>query len=594
MLLLYSFLFSILLSISICIINFPIDNTMVLSSSTLFWSFVSWINKSTISLYAIMGLSLYYFYCCKKENVQQIEKQDRIYLSAFVTFFSFIFLLGKSYHELGNWNLIFISLPNFALSLFGTGVLAYSVTNLLEILRCLIIFLCGEENKVSKIRPVRHYFLLFFLIGLVHLIIFYPGTATYDGVYQILEYYGERPLSNHLPVLATFIDGSIFHFGKSLYNANFGLFCFAFTQILFQSYVFARCMNLICRLNQNKVVNRFCLAFFLFNPIFNIWVITFVKDTIYYISLLWLLIIVIEIIEKKEEKGFLIGGIIQLLLASLLLFIFRNNGVFISIPAIITLAFYERRNKHIAKMLMINAVIIICIASGWSKFLSYSQIPQPVEEALSIPFQQTARLVHEKYIFDTNDLVTLSNLFNHKDIGSLYNPEFADPVKFSFKWGPENRSIWRKIYVKYLKLYPEVYAEAFFNQSYGYFYPLKKSTDLGSYEIPDNESLKNDILYVSHDSLSTKFKQLYSNVPGIFDKVPLLNLIYNCSIYSWSVLFLIGYSLVKRRMPIFIINFPLLLSLGVCLLSPVNACLRYMLPVIVCVPLSIVYYVYKR
>lgn len=594
MMIVYSLLFSILFSFSICIINFPLDNSMVLSTQTLIWSFTDWLDKFTISLYAIIGLILYSFYSHRQKTIKHLEIKDSIYILIFASAFSFIFLLGKSYHELGNWNLIFLSVPNFIVSVIGMGVLTYTLVIFFNILRCIMLPFCNKEEYDLKPISFYRYFCLFFLIGLLHLAILYPGTATYDGVYQILEYYGERPLSNHLPVLSTFIEGTIFCIGKRLYNANFGLFCFAFVQVLVQSYVFARCMNLIQRLSKNKIVKRLCLAFLLLNPLFNIWVITFVKDTLYYISLLWLLIVMIELIEEETDTERNNGKLVQLLIASFLLLAFRNNGVFISVPAILTLAFYKRKNIHLTKLLLLNAVLIMCFASGWSRYLSYSKIPQPVEEALSIPFQQTARLVRDKYITDPGDLKTLTALFNNKNIGSLYNPEFADPVKFSFRWGDENRKSWRKIYLKYLKAYPNVYIEAFFNQSYGYLYLLKKSTDLGSYEIANDKSLKNSILQESNNSFTYRAKRIYAHLPNIVERTPLLNMVYNCSIYSWIVIFLISYSLIKKKIKIFIINFPLLLSFGVCLLSPVNACIRYMLSIIVCVPLSVVYFIYKR
>ena len=81
----------------------------------------------------------------------------------------------------------------------------------------------NPNAKIFYISP-KYYFVALFLINLIYLVVFYPGVATYDGIYQILEFYNLKTLSNHLPVLSTIIEGSIFHCGSIIKDNNFGLF----------------------------------------------------------------------------------------------------------------------------------------------------------------------------------------------------------------------------------------------------------------------------------------------------------------------------------------------------------------------------------
>ena len=115
---------------------------------------------------------------------------------------------------------------------------------------------------------IQFSFLVFFLINSIYLLAFFPGTFTYDGYFQLTEFYGFRDWSNHLPVMATLIEGGIFNIGANLGGKNFGLFLYVFLQVLFQSYVFAYCIKIIAKLTKNFFLVVFSMVFFAINPLF--------------------------------------------------------------------------------------------------------------------------------------------------------------------------------------------------------------------------------------------------------------------------------------------------------------------------------------
>ncbi|WP_427113189.1 DUF6020 family protein [Megasphaera sueciensis] len=443
----------------------------------------------------------------------------------------------------------------------------------------------------SKQHWLMYAFILFFLINSVYLSAFYPGTVTYDGCFQIAEYYGYRDLSNHLPVMATLIEGTIFNIGSKFGGQNFGLFTYVFLQMLFQSYVFAYAVKVVACITHNKILTVFTILFFVANPLFPIWGICFVKDTIYYIAFLWMFLIIIEITEKWYTDECTI--VLQLFLATLIVCIFRNNGLYVILPSLLFLIFAIKNNKKIKLMLLINCIFLSVFFIGWSKILTIYNIPQPVEEALSIPFQQTARLYWENKEINANDDIVVQNIFQGKKLKDLYNPELADPVKFSFKWGEENRKLWKEIYLKYFTKYPTVYVEAFLNQNYGYLYPLKKANDIGAYVIPKDVGIYSDKIVLNNTSPFNRLRVFLCKVPQLYVKLPVLCLLYNCSFYMWTILFFTGLLLVEKKVSSCILSMPLLLSVGVCFLSPVDACIRYMLPIIVVFPVFVSYFIFK-
>lgn len=303
-----------------------------------------------------------------------------------------------------------------------------------------------------------------------------------------------------------------------------------------------------------------------------------------------MILIIIEIYEKQYTNK--INTILKLFAATFFVCMFRNNGLYIVLPTFLFLFFIMKDDK-MRRIIIINCIFLCVFFFGWSKILMEQNIPQPVEEALSIPFQQTARLFWDEKKIDEKDQMIIKNLFLGNDLKKIYNPELADPVKFSFKWGNESRVLWKDFYLRYLTQYPTVYIEAFLNQNYGYFYPFKEATDIGVYEIPKDEAFYNSEIYLETGSPFVRLRWFLKQIPCFYINTPILNLIYNCSFYIWTILFLTGLLITEKKYHACIISIPLLLSICVCLLSPVDACIRYMLSIIVTFPIFISYFIMK-
>lgn len=463
-----SFLFSII----VCFINFDFKADEFKPGYWIYDQLLYSVNQKQTILYFVFGVLIFFVY--SKIIKKTIKNKIRIYIIIFSQCMSFVIYLCKSYYLLSSWALMFSSVCNFLFSITFI-VLGGIILNYILLLCYLVLEKFNLKNSFyynSKQHWLVYSFILFFLINSVYLLAFYPGTATYDGCFQIAEYYGYRDLSNHLPVMATLIEGAIFNIGSKFGGQNFGLFTYVFLQTLFQSYIFAYAVKVIACITHNKILTVFTILFFVVNPLFPIWGICFVKDTMYYIAFLWMVLIIIEIAEKWYTNEYIM--VLQLFLATLIVCIFRNNGLYVVLPSLLLLMFFIKNNKKIKLMILVNCVLLSVLFIGWSKILTIYNVPQPVEEALSIPFQQTARLYWEDKEINANDDTVIQNIFQGKNLKELYNPELADPVKFSFKWGKENRKLWKEIYLKYFTKYPTVYVEAFLNQNYGYLYPLKK------------------------------------------------------------------------------------------------------------------------
>ena len=547
-----------------------------------FFSSAFWMPNTLVF---IASFFLVYYYNYSKKLVSNTMKK---YFFVLATIWSACFAFGKSYYILNNWMLVFGSPFNFIFILVLCSFSAVSITFFL------ILFLSAFKKLESvdisnfiffKFKSVFFTsFISFFFIECLYVIAFFPGIITWDGRYQLTEFYGIYPLTNHHPIISTLFEGSIIEIGRLFGNFNLGLFLFIFLQSLIQSFLLAYTVKLISEFVQNKTIVLVSYLYFLFNPILAIWGISLGKDSIYYLSFLWFMILLVKILKYSDES--IHSSIyVQLVFCILLGGFFRKEAAIIMAISLITAFLFSCYLKNSKKILIYIIGFYLIFIAAFSLFLNFYHVYSPKKEAFAIPFQQTARLVWSNKVLEKDDMENLDLLFGNQNLRKLYNPSFADPVKNAFVESECNYNTWREIYFKYLKIYPASYIQAIINQNYGYFYPFFKPIDYGYYTIPKDDVLRNDILPFSTISKAKSLQNFLKAIPEAFMGMPFLSLYYNCSFFVWSLMFLCGIALIRKCWSVIYISMPLLLTFSVCLLSPVGADTRYMLPIIVSYPL---------
>mgnify|MGYP001068729127 CR=1 FL=1 len=76
-------------------------------------------------------------------------------------------------------------------------------------------------------------------------------------------------------------------------------------------------------------------------------------------------------------------------------------------------------------------------------------------------------------------------------------------------------------------------------------------------------------------------------------RIPGVGMIYGTGLYTWILLAVFGAFVVKKKYHAMVLPVPLLVSLLVCIASPVNGCQRYMLPILVSLPV-LVCWIFER
>ena len=470
-----------------------------------------------------------------------------------------------------------------------------------------------SDNKMFQFIFEKHSFLMPLIIFIVcwipYLIIYFPGMLVPDSSNQIIQFFGmdisatsstnsvnlidpNVKITNHQPVLHTFILGNCMNIGKMIGNDNIGIFIYTILQTALLASSLAYIINYMKKLKTNKWIRIFSLIVFSVLPIFPFYAIEITKDVpyvcigIFYIGELYKLI-------KNSKEKIPIKSVLPIIALSLLLCLFRNNGIYtvlLSLP-FITIIAKPNRKKVLAATL---SVFIIYEAFVKAVLPGVFKIPNTgVREMLSVPFQQTARYVTEHENEITNeDKEIIDKVLEYNTLSKRYVPTNADTVKNKYNKDATQEDLKKYfgVWFKHLFKHPDVYIQSFLNNYYGYVY---LGSDINSYIVSAN-AIKND------KRLAKTGKFNYSYIKG-FEKarkeavdfldttkdMPIISCFSNIALNNYIILGMAVYLLYKKKYRYIIFLLPSFANILICFVSPVNAYFRYAMPNIFAMPLII-------
>lgn len=410
----------------------------------------------------------------------------------------------------------------------------------------------------------------------------YPGIASYDTNYQLSQVNESLHLTSHHPIIHTLLLGGLVEFGRNIFlSANIGMCLYTCIQMLINSCIFAYCLNTIKKLFLSPLPCALSFMFFAFMPFNSIFAICSTKDSIF--SSLFLLFIVRlskQVIDRTKAI-FNKKDIIILVIILFLLSILRNNMVYaiiLSIPFM--LIFYPKCRKQILCICLLP-ILLLELYKG-ILYPTLNVTPGNSREAFSVIMQQYAN-VYNNCEINKNDQTMLLKIMDDTS-WKKYEPRKSDSIKdhFNTQIFTDNLSDYLSLWIKLGFEHPACYLNAFLNLTYAYWYP----NDI----LPDETTYRKYIeVYDSADiSFDSKLPGLFSVIENIgmnasYQNYPVISIFFTPAFYIWILLFLVCCCLYKQNynfIKILIIPFTLFLTL---LLGPV-ALLRYLYPIIICVP----------
>ncbi len=504
-------------------------------------------------------------------------------------FFSLFLLFGTCFEAADSAAPIFSSPSCLVLAgvmILGYFLFFYSLTAAL--FRWLDSRCLPECSSLSPAQR-RRFFLISFgiiLLGwLPYLILCYPGSVTYDGLYQLGQFSGQAPATNHHPWLSTLLMGWIVGLGGD--NPARGVFFY----VMFQSLVCTAALAGVCwqiRLLAGRTAALLSLAFFTLVPTFGGYAQMFVKDTLFYGIFAVFFLLAVEFLRRRGVCHPVIWA--ALLLTGVLCALLRNNGLYLVVPTLLCLAFVPRalsRRVGIAGVGVGVLALYLCFNQLCLPALGVE--PGSVREMLSLPFQQTARYVRTySQELTEEEIAVIDRVLDYESLFTAYDPRVSDGVKNTYHGDSEALKDYLALWVRQGLRHPGVYLEAAWNAMFGYFLPGYRYGPFGGnyfFMQEPNYGMEFEFLRPNGANLMDQFSRLWSRLPG-------LGLLNAPATFSWLLILCTAALLRRRRWRALIAALPLWLALAICCVSPVNGLVRYMLPSMAATPLLMAYTLY--
>lgn len=435
-----------------------------------------------------------------------------------------------------------------------------------------------------------------------YLIAFFPGTVCWDLGEMVAQFFGQREMDTWHPVFLTWLIGGCVWLGRLLGSENLGAALYTLLQTAALSYALARCVRFLRERGVSRAVRLCAVAFFALTPLWGGYAQFISKDTLYVSALLLFTLEVLSLLLGREAgRGPTRRGCVGLFVWGLLSCLIRSNGLYVVLPTAVCALLFGAGGRERLPVGAALAGAVACALLFSNVLLPALGIRDETASGLySVCFQQSARVLRDHADEVTEEeYAEIDLVLDAERLPELYEPWISDPVKYTFRQYGQGAaaeraalSRYRATWLSMLKKYPLTYAEAFFagNLSYYAFTPKFEgetyNNQAGNRLVFETYELGDDPRYLhttQPGALATARTLLAAFARG-WRHIPLLSLLYVCPVYTW-LLVAAGISLARQKRWRILVGFlPALLTLGVCMLGPVNDYFRYFLPIVAMTP----------
>lgn len=454
----------------------------------------------------------------------------------------------------------------------------------------------------------RHSFLCPFVIILLScvppLVLGYPGGMCADSWCQAGMYFqvvrpdwGLYEFTSHHPPAHTVYFSSIIALGRMLGSADLGLFMVMLVQALMHSAVFAYSLHAMKELGAPLYLRLLSLLVILLSPYYTTTYPVVIKDNLYSWAVLLFVLELIYMLRLDGDYWRSRRHIALLAVSIIASLLFRNNGKYVVYPLVLLLLilFFIRRRRHILRECLCLLLPVLAAGLMQSALMSHYDIEKgSIREALSMPFQQTAR-----YVKECGDEVTaeeraaISAILDYENLAEDYYPMESDPVKDKFnpEAGAPELMAYLKTWLRQGLKHPFVYVKSVVNQSYPLVYPFAEGNRLANDTLNKHHLFAAETIGIHDAAIAPRLNNIMNEFNHDLLYLPFSGLMCSIAVNVLVLMLLCCFALSRRRWLFFIPALPLLLSIGIILLAPgISGTPRYAYPVLYSLPVLMAWY----
>lgn len=334
----------------------------------------------------------------------------------------------------------------------------------------------NHKTVSNYIKTKRNYcimmFIMILLFWLPSYLSVYPGLFNYDAPGQLISYL-EGVMTEHHPVLHTYLLGKVFCMGYSIFgDLNIALcFYFCFQMIVF-SLMTVYIFGFFYEKNVPIAIHAILFCMITMYPPITLHLLCVTKDNFFALFFVCFLIANYKMFDKVDDI-YNIWDCISWIIFLLGTFIYRNNAVY-AIGLCFPIWLYGvMKNKKIIKksLVMLGIVVTIFLIYKYpiTKMLTVEGIDS--REMMSVPIQQYSRI----YVYHYNELSEkeredIEALFSYIDLKEWYDPLISDAPKAYVDMEKLESEQYKSLYLNLLKKYPTEFVDSILENTYGFWY----------------------------------------------------------------------------------------------------------------------------
>lgn len=587
--------------------NFSPSDTAALGVQTIYTELLNGFGGTSFITTLLWGIFLYFLIKTKELRTNHI-----FMLFSVCMILAVIWVMGQSFQIDNTLNALYCSY----VQIFKTIIYVIGITNLLYQIGCLFKLLLDKAAyKQSPMFKTEHFALHLYrkhtfvasmallAVGtLPQLVVSYPAGLSFDARLSLLYYFGLSKFSSHHPPFSTWLMGKVVSLGAMLGNSNLGIFFYCILQYLLFILIMAYLIYTIrVYLRAPGWLQALTLFTALAAPYHAAYVGVMIKDVLYSYCLL---IFVIEMVYYIRGNTYNVGHVLLLCSSAVLTILLRNNGKYVIYPVLLVLVgitFRRKRKSDNYKILLIILCITLCSTSINCYLMNhYVEEQGSIREALSLPFQQTAR-----YLKQYGDEVTeeekhaIEKVLDYEKLAELYDPILSDPVKGTFRETSTKDELFAyfEVWMKQFCKHPWCYVEATLNQNYFLVYPMAELHAYFSQLIYDEPLYDMLVEYLDLHEVDSSIFQGLSTIQALYVWTaimsPGIGMLSNVGFYNIILLFIIIYAIKERCRQVLVLSLPLTLSNLIIIAAPYVGP-RYAFPVMYSMPCVIALYMAQR
>ena len=304
----------------------------------------------------------------------------------------------------------------------------------------------------------------------------FPGAFAYDAYAEWQQVHlGE--ITSHHPVAHVLFLGGLVEWGQKLTGSyNTGMAVYTLLQMTVMAFALSSTIRFLKEFRVHGIFQLLTLLFYGFSPVMQLFAISATKDVLFTGAELIFILYVIRFCCRREELLQNKKQTCAFCASAFFTMILRNNGFYIVLAMVPVLAFVCRRDwKRFAKKLglMLLGILIPYFLYVGPVYRILQVTPGGVEEMLSVPLQQMARVYQYDYAsLEQADLVFLYSIVPRENLEE-YRATVSDFVKRGFQREnyEENRAEFWKLWLKWGIGHPLTYVNSFLINTVDAWYP---------------------------------------------------------------------------------------------------------------------------